>query len=68
MNEDVDQYARNLLKSNLAKCTEQEQDVFRRMYGKGNTKDMVKVVDQMPFDRIDMALQQVQNTLDKKGA
>jgi ABC-type uncharacterized transport system fused permease/ATPase subunit len=66
MNEQLQQYARDQLKQGLAQCSEQQQLMFKRMYyHKDLTLPINEVVDKMPVDKLDWAMQQVQRTLDK---
>ena len=69
MNTELQTFARNNLKKGLAKCTADEQHLFKRMYAfKNIDKDINFVVDNMPEEKLDWAMQQVQKTLDKKEA
>lgn len=68
MNEQLQNLARIELKSGLSKCTAAEQLLFKRMYSPKNIDLPIdQVVDNMPADRLDWAMQQVQNTLLKFG-
>ncbi len=67
MNNEIQQFARNSLKSKLGLCNEAEQLMFKRMYShKDLSLAMGEVVDNMPEERLDWAMEQVQRTLDKK--
>jgi len=67
MNEKLQEFARNTLKSNLAECTDAQRDIFARMYGRFGTNDTIDtVVDGMAADKLDWAMQQIENTLEKK--
>lgn len=67
MNDQLKTYARDILKEGLAKCTEGEQLLFKRMYSHGNLElSIVEVIDQMESDKLDWALEQVHRTLDKR--
>lgn len=67
MNEELQNFARQQLKTKLAKCTEAEQMVFKYMYSPNNiTTDIIAVVDNMSVDKLDWAMQQVSRTLEKK--
>lgn len=67
MNEQLSNYAKNFLKEGLSKCTEGEQHRFKQMYANGNFNlSIEEVVDNMPDEKLDWAMQQVQSTLDKK--
>ncbi len=64
MNEALQNFARTRLKEGLAQCTEKQQHVFRRMYSPNDLeRSMEDVVDRMPEDRLDWAMQQVEHTL-----
>ena len=59
--------ARESLRSDLAKCTDAQRNLFARMYGSFGINDTIEtVVDGMPADKLDWAMLQVQRTLDKK--
>ncbi len=67
MNDQLQAFARNELKKNLSKCTTGEKLLFKRMYShKDLDAHTDKVVDNMPEERLDWAMQQIQRTLDKK--
>lgn len=67
MNENLQQYARNWLKENLAKCTAAEQHLFKRMYSHNNLDATIEeAVDNMDESKLDRAMQQVEATLKKK--
>ena len=67
MNDQLQAFARQTLKEGLAKCTEGQQNMFKRMYSHDNKDlDIDAVVNKVPIDRLDWAMQQVQTTLDKK--
>jgi len=67
MNKTLEKFARDTLKSNLAKCSEGELLTFKRMYSHGDLgKDINLVVDSMEPDKLDWAMSQVENTLAKK--
>lgn len=60
------QIVRQELKMNLAKCTEEHHNLFRRMYSHENLElGIDDVVDKIPNDKLNWALQQVLNTLKK---
>lgn len=66
MNNILQQEARQYLKDNLATCTEAQQFMFKRMYShKDLTKNIDEVVDDMPEDSLDRAMQQVERTVNK---
>lgn len=67
MNDKLQNYARSELKKMLAKCTEPQQLLFKRMYSHSDlTLDINSVVDNMPEDKLDWAMQQCQRTLQVK--
>ncbi len=67
MNNELQNYAREQLKSGLKKCTEGQQRLFKQMYAHKNMdKDIDYAVDNMPEDKLDFAMQQVKRTLEKK--
>jgi hypothetical protein len=74
MNNQLQDYAREQIKAGLAQLPETWQRTFKLMYGRDNGKRSVEdavalqindVVDIMPADKLDWAMQQVQNSLDK---
>jgi len=66
MNNELQKFARTTLKSNLIKCTDSQRDIFARMYGRFGTNDNINtVVDGIPADKLDWAMQQIVNTLVK---
>lgn len=66
MNDQLQKFARNELKSGLIKLPEANQLLFKRMYSPKNSKLSINtVVDTISTDRLDWAMQQVQKTLDK---
>jgi len=69
MNKQLQDFARETLKNGLAQLSEGSCMVFKRMYSHKNLEaDINSVVDQMPEDRLDHAMIQVQNTLDKQAS
>lgn len=66
MNNQLQNYARTALKEGLSKCNEGQQRMFKRMYANGNLDaDINDVVDNMPDDKLDWAMVQVERTLSK---
>lgn len=66
MNKQLEDFARKTIKEGLAKCPEDWQVIFKRMYAHGDLeKDINQVVDDMEADKLDWALQQVENSLKK---
>ena len=67
MNEQFEKFARDTLKTDLVKCTEAQQLLFKRMYSPSDlTKHIDSVVDDMPILKLDWAMTQVQRTLNKQ--
>lgn len=67
MNNQLSAYARDTLKQGLAKCTEKQVLRFKRMYSHGDLKKQINdVVDSMPDEKLDWAMQQVQRTLERE--
>lgn len=66
MNEELQNYARTKIKSGLAQCSEGQQKLFRRMYSHDDlTQEINDVVDNMPSEKLDWAMQQITRTLEK---
>ena len=66
MNEQLKNFAREQLKIGLAKLPEPNQRLFKRMYSHNNLELSIdEVVDKMPEDKLDWAMQQVENTVNK---
>jgi len=75
MNKQLEDYARARIKQDLAQLPEAHQHKFKLMYGRDNGKRSVEdaaalsindVVDNMmPVDKLDWAMQQVENSLKK---
>ena len=71
MNKLLQAFARKSLKNSLGICTEKERMIFKRMYaipGHAQTDSIDEVVDKMHFGRLNYAMDQVQRTIEKKGA
>lgn len=67
MNQQLQDFARATLRDGLSKLSEREHLLFKRMYShKDLTLDINKVVDNMPESKLDWAMQQVRNSLEKK--
>ncbi len=67
MNNQLQNFARAELKKGLAKLPESNQLLYKRMYSHDNLDlSIEEVVDNMPEDKLDWAMQQVLNTLNKK--
>lgn len=66
MNNDLLAYARKTLKDGLAQCTEGQQAKFKQMYSfQDRSADIEDVVDNMPDEKLDRAMEQVEGTLAK---
>lgn len=64
MNDPLQEYARSYIKQGLAKCTPEQQRIFRRMYSPTDLNALIDdVVDNMDTDKLDWAMLQVQATL-----
>lgn len=67
MNNQIQQFARNTLKEGLAQLSEDQQRLFKRMYSHRDLEKTINaIVDSMPANQLDWAMQQVQNSLDKR--
>lgn len=68
MNEILKKTAKDYLKEMLAKLPESNQRLFKQMYAKGKMDlGINEVVDNMDEEKMDWAMQQVENTLDKQA-
>jgi len=68
MNKELEEFARSRLKEGLAKLEEKHQYIFKKMYSPNNLdKNINQVVDDMPTERLDWAMQQVTRSLEKLG-
>lgn len=66
MNEILADFARQNIKEGLAKCTPEQIVFFKRMYSHENLEaETESVVDNMPKEKLDWAMQQVQRQLVK---
>ncbi len=66
MNKSLRIYARKELKESLNRCTSAQQTLFKRMYAHGNLNASIEdVIDNMEAEKLDRAMTQVQNTLNK---
>ena len=65
MNDQLQQFARAKLKEGLLKCTNEQQNFFKRMYSHNNMKKpIIEVVDNMNEDKLDHAMRQLERTLE----
>lgn len=66
MNNILEKFARYTLKNDLAKCTDSQRVMFKRMYAHGNEAQNINlVVDNMETEKLDWAMTQIQATLSK---
>lgn len=74
MNNQLQEYARDNLKEGLSQLPNGWQDKFKLMYARDNGSRSVEdaiamsindVVDQIPADKLDWAMTQVENSLEK---
>lgn len=64
MNKQIESFARNTLKKGLARCDEHSHRIFKLMYShKDLEKPINDVVDNIPVEKLDWAMEQVQRTL-----
>lgn len=67
MNDMLKAYTKQFIKKGLAKCNNKQILLFKRMYSPNNLDaDINSIVDNMPEDKLDWAMQQVQRTLSLK--
>lgn len=65
MNEELQNYARTEIKSGLAQCSEEQQEMFKLMYSHDDlTRKINDVVDGMQPEKLDWAMQQIARTLE----
>ena len=66
MNKKLTQFARSELKEGLQQCSDGAVHLFKRMYSHNNLELSIdEVVDNMPDEKLDWAMQQVERTLAK---
>jgi len=64
MNNDLQVFAREEIKKGLSQCNDRQRDLFKRMYAYNKPElTMAEVVDAIPEDKLDWAMQQVKRTL-----
>lgn len=69
MNSQLEEFAKRTLKESLSRCTDGQVLMFKRMYSHNDLdKEITAVVDDMPADRLDWAMEQVQATIRKNEA
>ena len=67
MNEQLQTFAREQLKDGLRRLPEANVLIFKRMYSHANLAASIdEVVDNMPEEKLDWAMQQVSRTIIKK--
>lgn len=67
MNIELQKFARETIKEGLAKLNINQKVVFKRMYSPSDLEaDINTVVDNMPEEKLNWAMTQVKNTLDKQ--
>jgi hypothetical protein len=66
MNKQIENFARESLKRDLGKLSEGNIILFKRMYANGNLDLPIEtVIDKMPIEKLDWAMEQVRRTLEK---
>lgn len=66
MNKTLSKSGRDILKGLLAKCTDAQQLMFKRMYSHKNIEVSIdKAVDNMDDSKIDHAISQCERTVEK---
>ena len=69
MNSKIEAFARETLKSQLAGLTPENHRLFKLMYSPGKPDLPIKtVVDEMPAEKLDWAMQKVQRTVDGRAS
>lgn len=67
MNKQLQKFARKTLLEGLNRLPEENQMFFKRLYSHYNLEASVKdVVANMPVDKLDYAMEQVERTLNKQ--
>lgn len=68
MNKSISDFTRQQIKEGLKQLPDNWQMMFKQMYSHNNLDcDIVTVVDNMPDEKLDWALSQVENSLKKIG-
>jgi len=66
MNKQIVEYARQEIKKGLSQLSESHALRFKRMYSHNDLDKLIKtIVDDMPEEKLDWALTQVQNSIKK---
>lgn len=70
MNDQLQKFARDTILTGLRQCPDGWQMLFKRMYSRGGDLDasIDSVVARMPAEKLDWAMQQVENSLAKLAA
>ena len=64
MNDQLVKFAKSMIKLGLKECSSDQHLIFKRMYSHLDlTKDINEVVDSIPDEKLDWAMQQIQRTL-----
>lgn len=63
-------HAKILLKELLMQCTDDQRHQFRRMYDRSHPseKSLEKIIDEISTEKLDHAIFQCENTIEKRGA
>ncbi len=74
MNDTLQKFARNYLKEGLSQLTPENHRIFKLMYGRNNNKRSVtdaeimlidKVIDEIPPEKLDWAMEQIRRSVEK---
>lgn len=66
MNTSTEIWVRGEIKKQLALCTDGQQTMFKRMYAHNDLDQSIStIVDNMPVEKLEWALSQVERTLEK---
>lgn len=69
MNKQLEDFAREQLKTELAKLPKNWQHLFKQMYSHENLDLPIgEVIDEMPASKLDWAMHQVENSIKKREA
>lgn len=61
---EIDEFKRKMLKSLLDQCNKNQKNIFNLMYSPKNVdKPIYDVVDEMPEDKLNWAIQQCEKTI-----
>lgn len=68
MNKELSRYARDYLHKNLIKLKDSNIHVFKLLYSHENmSASLTEVIDSIPDSQLDLAMQQVENTIKKNA-